>query len=90
MQTQSFTEMNQSFRDAFSQTGERAMAMNRQWMDWQLGQLKALESGLHTAMTTSFAAVEQTMNASFEMNRLVLNAFAPRKAEQKDAGNAAS
>lgn len=85
MQTQSFTEMNQAFRDAFTQGGERMLAMNQQWMDWQLGQVKALETGLRAAMTTSFAAVEQTMVASTEMNRLVVNAFAPRKAEEKAA-----
>ena len=89
MQTQSFSEMNQTFRDAFTQTGERVVSVNRQWVDWQLAQMKALETGLHTAMSTSFAAVEQTLSASLEMNRLVIGAFTP-KAESKGAANAAS
>ena len=82
MATQSFAEMNQSFRDAFTQGGERMMAMNTAWMDWQLSQVKAAEAGTRAAMSTSFAAVEQTLSATAAMNRIVFDAFAPKKAEE--------
>lgn len=85
MATQSFTEMNQSFRDAFTQGGERWMAMNSALMDWQLGQIKATEAGLRAAMTSSFAAVEQTLVATTEMNRIVFNAFSAKKADETKA-----
>lgn len=84
MATPSFAEMNQSFRDTFTQGGERMMAMNSAWMDWQLSQVKAAEASTRAAMSTSFAAVEQTLAATAAMNRIVFDAFtAPKAGEAK-------
>lgn len=75
-------DLSSTFQSNVAAQGERVLAMNKQWMDWQLAQMKAVESGMRTAVTTSFSAAEQAMNATYEMNRLFFAAFAP-KAEAK-------
>lgn len=83
MQNPTMNEMAQGFRDAYAAQSERMVTVGRQLTDWQIAQLKAVESGMTTAMHMSFVAMEQAMAAGFEMNRMMLGAFAPQKAEDK-------
>lgn len=75
-------DLSSTFQSTVATQGERVLAMNKQWMDWQISQMKAVETGMRTAMTTSFSAMEAAMTASYDMNRLMFGAFAP-KAEAK-------
>lgn len=83
MQNPTMNELNDGFREAFSVQGERMLAMNRQWTDWQIAQVKAMETSVRTALHASFTAAEQMLTASHEMNRLVFGAFTPPKAQDK-------
>ncbi len=85
MQTPTMNEMAQSFRDAYGLQSERMLSMGRQMTDWQLAQMKAMEASTKTAVQVSFAAMEQAVSATYEMNRLFFAAFTPPKAEDAKA-----
>ena len=78
------TEMMTDLRANLHAQGERALAVQTQWMDWQQGQLGAWDAAIKTAFDTSRAAFERTMTASYETSKLMVDSFAA--AQQKSEG----
>lgn len=70
------TELMNDLRANLHAQGERVLAVQKQWMDWQTAQLRAYDTAMKSAFDLGRGAVERTMATGLETSRVVVDAFA--------------